>query len=155
MNKSVHYIGLDVHKETIAVAIAPETSGEVRNYGIIGGIVDAVDKLVSKLSARSTVVDCCFCQLNSPLFNVTKKTVKKRERNLTALLTFTEPYQLSHPGQNNVNRESGTKGGPRACSALVRPYAFHLVFPDQLTITSLVFRVSWLNIRLKPMLFWV
>jgi len=37
MNKKVHYIGLDVHKETIAVAIAPAGDTEVRNYGIIGG----------------------------------------------------------------------------------------------------------------------
>ena len=34
MKKIVHYIGLDVHKETIAVAIAPEGSTEVRSYGI-------------------------------------------------------------------------------------------------------------------------
>jgi hypothetical protein len=32
MNKRVHYIGLDVHKETIAVAIAPEGDTEVRDY---------------------------------------------------------------------------------------------------------------------------
>ena len=49
MNKRVHYLGLDVHKETIAVAIAPEGSGEVRNYGIIGGTLDALDKLIKKL----------------------------------------------------------------------------------------------------------
>ena len=30
MNKKVHYIGLDVHKETIAVAIAPGGDTEVR-----------------------------------------------------------------------------------------------------------------------------
>src|SRR5258708_527124 len=34
MNKIVHYIGLDVHKETIAVSIAPQSSTEVRRYGI-------------------------------------------------------------------------------------------------------------------------
>jgi transposase len=49
MNKIVHYIGLDVHKETIAVSIAPQNSSEVRRYGIIGGTLDAVDKLVKKL----------------------------------------------------------------------------------------------------------
>ena len=37
MKKTVHYIGLDVHKETIAVAIAPAGDTEVRNYGIING----------------------------------------------------------------------------------------------------------------------
>lgn len=50
MNKTVHYIGLDVHKESIAVAIAPEGSTEVRHYGIIGGTLDAIDKLIKKLS---------------------------------------------------------------------------------------------------------
>jgi hypothetical protein len=29
MNKKVHYLGLDVHKETIAVSIAPQDSSEV------------------------------------------------------------------------------------------------------------------------------
>lgn len=50
MNKIVHYIGLDVHKDSIAVAIAPQNSTEVRRYGIIGGTLDAVDKLIKKLS---------------------------------------------------------------------------------------------------------
>jgi len=45
MNKIVHYIGLDVHKETIAVSIAQQNSTEVRRYGIIGGTLVAVHKL--------------------------------------------------------------------------------------------------------------
>lgn len=51
MKKRIHYIGLDVHKETIAVAIAPDNSTEVRAYGIIGGTLDAVDKLLKKLAS--------------------------------------------------------------------------------------------------------
>jgi len=50
MNKTLHYVGLDVHKESIAVSIAPANSTEVRRYGLIGGTLDAVDKLVKKLS---------------------------------------------------------------------------------------------------------
>lgn len=50
MNKIIHYIGLDVHKETIAVSIAPQHTTEVRRYGIIGGTLDAIDKLIKKLS---------------------------------------------------------------------------------------------------------
>jgi hypothetical protein len=50
MNKIVHSLGLDVHKEPIAVSIAPQTSTEVRRYGIIGGTLAAVDKLVRKLA---------------------------------------------------------------------------------------------------------
>jgi len=53
MNKIVHYIGLDVHKETIAVSIAPQNSTEVRRYGIIGGTLDAVDKIVKKLAQEN------------------------------------------------------------------------------------------------------
>jgi len=34
MNKTVHYIGLDVHKESIAVSIAPANTTEVRRYGV-------------------------------------------------------------------------------------------------------------------------
>lgn len=60
MNKIVHYIGLDVHKETIAVAIAPQNTTEVRSYGIIGGALEAVDKLVKKLSAQNVELRCVY-----------------------------------------------------------------------------------------------
>ena len=50
MNNVIHHLGLDVHKETIAVAIAPAHSTEVRQYGIIGSSLEAVDKLVQKLA---------------------------------------------------------------------------------------------------------
>ena len=53
MNKSIHYLGLDVHKETIAVSSAPQHSTEVRRYGIIGGSLDAVDKLLKKLGGEN------------------------------------------------------------------------------------------------------
>jgi len=52
MNKKVHYIGLDVHKETIAVSIAPQNTTGVRRYGIIGGTLDAVDKLLKKIGGE-------------------------------------------------------------------------------------------------------
>jgi transposase len=60
MNKIVHYIGLDVHKETIAVAIAPQNSTEVRSYGVIGGAVEAVDKLIKKLSSSNVELRCVY-----------------------------------------------------------------------------------------------
>jgi hypothetical protein len=42
--RKVGYIGLDVHKESIVVAIAPAGDTEVRNYGIINGTLDALGK---------------------------------------------------------------------------------------------------------------
>ena len=37
MSTVIHFIGLDVHKESVAVSIAPSNSTEVRHYGTIGG----------------------------------------------------------------------------------------------------------------------
>lgn len=48
--RNVKFIGLDVHKKTIAVAIADEgRDGEVRRYGIISNTFDAVGKVIRKL----------------------------------------------------------------------------------------------------------
>ena len=49
MIKIIHYIGLDVHKNSIAVAIAVEEGGELRSYGTIGGKLADLDKLIKKL----------------------------------------------------------------------------------------------------------
>jgi microcompartment protein CcmL/EutN len=51
MNR-VRFVGLDVHAETIAVAVAvavAEQDGEVRSLGVIPNREDSVRKLVRKL----------------------------------------------------------------------------------------------------------
>ena len=50
MKQSIMYIGLDVHKNSIAVALAEEgRESEVRYFGTIGGDMAALDKVVRKL----------------------------------------------------------------------------------------------------------
>jgi hypothetical protein len=48
MKKSIRFVGLDVHAETIAVAVA-EPDGEVRSLGTIRNRPEAIRKLVKKL----------------------------------------------------------------------------------------------------------
>jgi transposase len=55
MRKNITYVGLDVHKESIDVAIADEgRGGEVRHYGSIGGDLGSLDKLVKKMAKMGT-----------------------------------------------------------------------------------------------------
>jgi transposase len=53
MEKGNTFVGMDVHKETIDIAIAEGgRDGEVRHYGTIGGDLESLDKVVKKLRAK-------------------------------------------------------------------------------------------------------
>jgi transposase len=57
MAEHSRFVGLDVHAETIAVAVA-EPNGEVRALGTIPNSAEAVGKLVRKLGAPETLRVC-------------------------------------------------------------------------------------------------
>ncbi len=57
MKEKVRFLGLDVHAETIAVAVA-EASGEVRSLGTIANRVESVRKLVRKLGPVAHLRAC-------------------------------------------------------------------------------------------------
>ena len=47
------FVGMDVHKNSIEIAIAQRGRyGEVRSYGKIDGSLEALDKVVRKLVSR-------------------------------------------------------------------------------------------------------
>jgi len=53
MKKSITFVGLDVHKNSITIALADdERNGEVRQYGTIGGDLESLDKVVRKLQSK-------------------------------------------------------------------------------------------------------
>ena len=61
MDKSTTYIGLDVHKDTIAVALAEAgVRSDVREYGKIANTPAAVQALATKLSRVGNVLRFCY-----------------------------------------------------------------------------------------------
>ena len=60
MDKHITYIGLDVHKETIAVALAADGRGEVCAHGQISNTPAALTRLSSKLSQNGSVLRFCY-----------------------------------------------------------------------------------------------
>jgi len=52
MREATRFVGLDVHAETIAVAVAEPGRGEVRSLGIIPNDVASVRKLIQKLGKK-------------------------------------------------------------------------------------------------------
>jgi len=64
MNEFIKYVGLDVHKETIAVSVAQANGGEVRYVGEIGNTPQAIEKFVKQL--RKDGADLKFCYEAGP-----------------------------------------------------------------------------------------
>ena len=55
--KRIKFVGLDVHAETITVAVA-EQEGEVRSLGVIPNWVESIRKLVKKLGPVGQLLFC-------------------------------------------------------------------------------------------------
>ena len=59
MKKATRFVGLDVHAETIAVAVAESgRAGEVRSLGLIPNRLDSIRKLVQKLGGPKGLQVC-------------------------------------------------------------------------------------------------
>src|SRR5437660_11159995 len=57
VKKDIRFVGLDLHAETVAVAVA-EPDGEVRSLGVIPNRPEAVRKLIKKLGPARSLRAC-------------------------------------------------------------------------------------------------
>ena len=60
MKEFSKYVGLDTHKETIAVAVADALGGKARYYGEIANTPEAIRKLVKNLCPDGEVISFCY-----------------------------------------------------------------------------------------------
>ena len=60
MKEFSKYVGLDVHKETIAVSMAEASGGEVRYFGEIANTPEAVAKLARQLNKGDARLSFCY-----------------------------------------------------------------------------------------------
>ncbi len=60
MNQFHKFVGLDTHKDTIAVAVSEANGGPTRYYGEISNTPKALAKLVKTLTAQGDAVSFCY-----------------------------------------------------------------------------------------------
>ena len=60
MNEFNKYVGLDVHKETIAVSVAEGNGGEVRYVGEVANTPEALEKLIRQLRKGGANLSFCY-----------------------------------------------------------------------------------------------
>src|SRR5438034_2539700 len=57
--QTILHVGLDVHKDSVAVALAAQ-DGSLRRYGEIPGHIEAVDKLLKRLDRADQQIRLCY-----------------------------------------------------------------------------------------------
>lgn len=60
-NYTIKYVGMDVHKDTIAISIADDgRQGDIRHYGTIPNSINALDKFLRKQISQGANLRCIY-----------------------------------------------------------------------------------------------
>ena len=81
MADRITYVGLDVHKESIVVAVAEGgLRGEVREYGRIANTPAALDRLMRKLGGDGMTLRFCY-EAGPCGYGIQRRVVGARDTN--------------------------------------------------------------------------
>jgi len=67
MGKELLYVGLDVHAQTVSIAIAG-SSGEVRNYGSVSSCLSTLEKTMCRIRNAHPGAELRVCYEAPPIF---------------------------------------------------------------------------------------
>ena len=98
---NVRFVGLDVHADTIAVAVA-EPDGEVRSFGVIPNRLESIRKMVVKLGPAQNLKACYEAG----------PTGRREETRQRALRRVDLPVACDRARREEGQRQGQQRGGP-------------------------------------------
>ena len=110
MKKKILYVGLDVHKKSIDVALANgRANGKVRSYGKIDGSLDALDKLIGKLQSKDCVLEFVYeaGPCGYPIYRHLEKDRRKHGKMPEEFLRFRNLRHAQGTSPKNVVGDRG------------------------------------------------
>ena len=99
-HSNIRFIGLDVHKDSIEIAIAEDgIGGEVRRFGAMGGTREAFKRALRKLVSQGGTLHFCymlFCLRPHKNFKVPNEIEIPHRRKAQAFFRVLKTIRFDH-----------------------------------------------------------